>query len=436
MGTDALCRAASTSQTVTRDSVQVSEMPGARSLQQNAPVDLRDTYGPGNVCCISQDASDDFEFSVRPLAMCQPSQAPVPQPFQWPNFEAENGCVRPPTGTDLSLPVCCVSFVADRALVTQESARECLQRPNSRAEIWSVVPVCIPRELAAGNINGLAAPFNRNPYGVPSLELERTELLDQHPLDTVHCEQPRPTCVCCVAGRVDDATWLFVFTAIAVCFLVLFTCLYFGAVLLFRAVRGRDANREENAGAWIGRLDISPTPSVAAESVDISTLQNVDEEGNPVVLVVSPDESMHVGVVHGGKPTPSNGAEAKIKYAAQAANGELPVMPPRQPMGSFPPRQPINGELAGNGDAQRASCEATRPSAQTVPTGQPGSERTAGTVAGAADSSAPLRASNSTRRPAEVEMVSARADTATHCGASASNCGDGQDGEAHEDEQP
>ena len=155
-----------------------------------------------------------------------------------------------------------------------------------------------------------------------------------------------------------------------------------------------------------------------------------------MVLVVSPDESMHVGVVHGGKPTPSNGAEAKIKYAAQAANGELPVMPPRQPMGSFPPRQPINGELAGNGDAQRASCEATRPSAQTVPTGQPGSERTAGTVAGAADSSAPLRASNSTRRPAEVEMVSARADTATHCGASASNCGDGQDGEAHEDEQP
>ena len=136
---------------------------------------------------------------------------------------------------------------------------------------------------------------------------------------TIHA----PECEC-AGSAADGATKLFAFTAIAVCFLVLFTCLYFGAVVLIRVFRRPRPDTTQPA-EWLQNLDHISQLS-GQINAEHSIAETADADGSQVVLVVLPDDTVHLGVVHTDKELP-DAADADQR------KGSVPQDPGGDPLG-------------------------------------------------------------------------------------------------------
>jgi hypothetical protein len=93
---------------------------------------------------------------------------------------------------------------------------------------------------------------------------------------------------------------VFIFTGIAILLLIVFACFYFTTVSIWH--RQRASNQLDRSIHH--PMYTNPVPSTSGSalpctqpSIDLEHAQGVDENGNPVVIVILPDASMHLGVV-------------------------------------------------------------------------------------------------------------------------------------------
>lgn len=138
---------------------------------------------------------------------------------------------------------------------------------------------------------------------------------------------------------------LFVFTAIAIFFLILFTCLYFIIVICCKVCARRRAMRhrwphidgdDHSEGAedrsqrpWRRQQRHGPHDGEGDgfNSVELADLQRGrDEHGNKVVVVQMPDDSVHIGASCGGATKPADavpGATPDDEHKSGQENGTL-----------------------------------------------------------------------------------------------------------------
>jgi hypothetical protein len=118
------------------------------------------------------------------------------------------------------------------------------------------------------------------------------------------------------AGRGYQGSRLFIFTGIAIFFLVLFTCFYFTIVVICRLCGSRRGRYQPGT-----QLSAWPAPRTRAEpatSAELAERPHMDENGNPVVLVVLPDDTVTMGVLcrDGASPVDSRAAAQELAKVA------------------------------------------------------------------------------------------------------------------------
>lgn len=129
-------------------------------------------YSQPVVCC----ALIDRPFELMTEGECIAIRA---SKFEWPLWEGENGCVRPPSEQSPDTPVCC--FFTDRRYlrsVTQESYSECV---SSGDEVLNAVPLtwCGPLFVCISVPHDLMSSLRRKMYNLHhmSQQYSKQELL-------------------------------------------------------------------------------------------------------------------------------------------------------------------------------------------------------------------------------------------------------------------
>ena len=140
----------------------------------------------------------------------------------------------------------------------------------------------------------------------------------------------------CAAHAVSpyQSSRLFIFTGIAVFFLVLFTCFYFTIVVLCRVCGGRQGghNFGRTAPHWLPFE--MPTQPERATSTELANMPHTDANGNPVVLVICPDDTVVMGVLcrDGASPVDSRAAAEELGKVAAVhlapRSHAAPALPP------------------------------------------------------------------------------------------------------------